>query len=50
MHEDLLQYEDMMISDHFKFGVLYRGPNQLTEDEMYNNSYVSDNILFDCSG
>ena len=38
--EALLQYEAKMITDHYKFGVLFCKENQTTEDEMYNNGAV----------
>ncbi|KAL6050815.1 Rap1 GTPase-activating protein 1 [Balamuthia mandrillaris] len=39
--EALLDYEDKLISEHNKFGVLYCKDGQVDEDEMYNNEHGS---------
>jgi len=38
--KDLVKLEQMLLVTHYKFGVLYCGPNQHDEDTIYSNSFL----------
>ena len=37
---DLVRYDELFKVNHYKFGLLYVGPNQNNEDEIYSNSII----------